>query len=275
MALSARGNCRGDDGTFKTRDDAIRTVRIENSFIPVRGVGEKTERDLWADGVTHWDAFDASALGPTLGARVESFIDEAGDHLTRGNARFFGGAFPDSEHWRLYEDFREDACFLDIETTGLSQHRDQVTVVGVHRGDETRTLVRGRDLTRDALRRELDDAKLLVTFNGRRFDAPFLEGRFDLDLGLPHVDLLYPCKSVGLTGGLKAIEREVGIGRDGPELSGWDAVRLWREYERGNEASLETLLEYNRADTRNLRDLADHVTAELHERVFASARGGE
>ena len=102
---------------------------------------------------------------------------------------------------------------------------------------------------------------------------PFLETTFDLDLGLPHVDLLYPCRSVGLTGGLKAIEREVGIGRGLPDLSGWDAVRLWREYERGRESSLETLLEYNRADTRNLRALADHVTGALHEQVFVAACG--
>lgn len=250
------------------------TVRIENSFIPVHGVGEKTERDLWGSGVTHWDAFDGSALGPTLGARVEEFIDVAGDRLARGDARFFGEAFPDSDHWRLYENFREEACFLDIETTGLSRRRDDVTVVGVHRGDETTTLVRGRDLDGEALRRELGAPKLLVTFNGRRFDVPFLEATFDLDLDLPHVDLLYPCRSVGLTGGLKAIEREVGIDRDGPELSGWDAVRLWHEYERGRESSLETLLAYNRADTRNLRTLADHVSATLHEAVFASACDG-
>ena len=251
------------------------TVRIENSFIPVRGVGEKTERDLWSAGVTHWDAFDGAALGPTLGARVEEFIDVAGDHLAEGNASYFGEVFPDADHWRLYEDFRAEACFLDIETTGLSQRRDDVTVVGLHRDGETTTLVRGRDLDRERLRRALEGSKLLVTFNGRRFDVPFLEASFDLDLDLPHVDLVYPCRTIGLTGGLKAIEREVGIGRDLPDLSGWDAVRLWREYERGRESSLETLLEYNRADTRNLGALADHVTDTLHEQVFAAACSGE
>ena len=246
-------------------------MRIENSFIPVQGVGEQTERDLWREGITHWDAFDGAALGPTLGQRVEAFIETAAERLARGDARFFGEAFPDAEHWRLYENFREDACFLDIETTGLSQHSDDVTVVGVHRDGATRTFVRDQDLERDALRRELADAKLLVTFNGRRFDVPFLESTYDLDLGLPHVDLMYPCRSVGLTGGLKSIEREVGIERDLPDLSGWDAVRLWREYERGSESSLETLLAYNRADVVNLRTLADHVAGTLHERVFASA----
>ena len=274
VPASARSD-RRRGGTFKAGDDAITAVRIENSFIPVRGVGERTERDLWREGITHWDAFEGSALGPTLGERVESFIETAAERLDRGDARFFGEAFPDSDHWRLYENFRADACFLDIETTGLSQRRDEVTVVGLHRGEETRTLVRGRDLDRDALRRELADAKLLVTFNGRRFDVPFLEATYDLDLDLPHVDLMYPCRTVGLTGGLKSIEREVGIERERPDLSGWDAVRLWREYERGSESSLETLLAYNRADVVNLQTVADHVAGTLHERVFESAcRGG-
>ena len=246
-------------------------MRIENSFIPVRGVGERTERDLWAAGVTTWDAFDGSVVGPTVAGRVASFVDVASDHLAQRDARFFGETFPAGSHWRLYEDFRGNACFLDVETTGLSRRRDDVTVVSLHRDGGTRTLVRGRDLTREALVRALGRAKLLVTFNGKRFDVPFLERAFGLDVDLPHVDLLYPCREVGLTGGLKGIEREVGIGRDRQDLSGEDAVRLWRRYERGDESALSTLVEYNRADARNLEALADHVTRSLHERVFESA----
>jgi hypothetical protein len=30
-------------------------MRLENTFIGARGVGETTERDLWQRGVTHWD----------------------------------------------------------------------------------------------------------------------------------------------------------------------------------------------------------------------------
>jgi uncharacterized protein YprB with RNaseH-like and TPR domain len=246
-------------------------VRIENSFIPVRGIDERTERELWRAGVTHWEAFDGSVVGPVVAERVAAFVDLAGDHLATGEARFFGEVFPAGSHWRLYEDFREEACFLDIETTGLRKRSDAVTVVSLHRGGETTTLVRGRDLTRESLVRAIAPAKLLVTFNGKRFDAPFLESAFDLGLDLPHLDLMYPAREVGLTGGLKAIERRVGIARDRTDISGLDAVRLWHEHERGDDAALETLVEYNRADARNLEALADHVTAELHERVFVSA----
>jgi uncharacterized protein YprB with RNaseH-like and TPR domain len=251
-----------------------RVVRIENSFIPVHGVGETTEQRLWEQGITHWEAFDGDAVGDTTADRIAEFIDIARDHLDRGDPRFFRDAFPAGSHWRLYENFREDACFVDIETTGLSKHRNRVTVVGLHRGGDTRTLVRGRDLSAETLRRELRASKLLVTFNGKRFDVPFLEESFGIDIDLPHVDLMYPCRKIGLTGGLKTIESSVGIDRDRPDISGEDAVRLWREYEAGNEAALETLVSYNRDDAANLEDLMDLVSTRLHENLFEPARPG-
>ncbi|WP_435196023.1 ribonuclease H-like domain-containing protein [Natronomonas sp. EA1] len=245
-------------------------MRIENSFIPVRGVGEGTERKLWRQGVTHWDAFDPSAVGAKTGERIQDFIDAGREALDTGDARFFGERFPSNERWRLYENFRDEAVFFDIETTGLSADRDVVTTVSFHQGDETTTLVRDDDLTRERVA-DLLDAPLLLTFNGASFDIPFLEQSFDLSLDAPHLDLMYPAKRVGLSGGLKAIEPEVGIERDRPDISGMDAVRLWREHERGVDGSLETLISYNREDTVNLRTLADHVTRELHRDVFEAA----
>jgi uncharacterized protein YprB with RNaseH-like and TPR domain len=246
-------------------------MRIENSFIPVPGVGEKTERDLWRRGVTHWDAFDPSYVGETTGERVGRYIDEARDHLAAGDARFFGERFPSSELWRCYENFRDDAAFFDIETTGLSADHHEVTTVSVHRDGNTTTLVREDDLMREALARHLD-APLLVTFNGASFDVPFLEQSFDLDIDAPHLDSMYAAKRVGLSGGLKAIEPQVGIERDRPDISGRDAVRLWREHERGRDGALETLVSYNREDAVNLRTLMDEVASRLHADVFEPVR---
>ena len=204
-------------------------MRVENSFIPVRGVGEQTERALWERGVYTWEDFDGTVPGPAPADRVASFIDTARERLDDGDAHFFGEQFPSGSQWRLYENFREETCFLDIETTGLSQHRDDVTVVSCHRGGETKTFVRGRDLHADRLARELDDASLLVTFNGKRFDVPFLETAYDLPVDVPHLDLMYPCRRLDLTGGLKEIEQRIGLERDRPDISGRDAVRLWHE----------------------------------------------
>lgn len=243
-------------------------MRVENSFIGVAGVGEKTERGLWRSGVTHWDDFYADAVGPTTAERVETFIEEGRDRLDAADVAFFDRAFPSTENWRLWESFAERACCFDIETTGLDQHRDVVTTVSYAQDGDVETLVRGDDLTADALEAMVEDAGMLVTFNGKRFDVPFLETTFDCSLDAPHIDLMYPCKQIGLSGGLKQIERDVGIERDRPDISGRDAVRLWREYERGSADALETLVEYNRADTVNLRTLMDDVAGSLHEETF-------
>lgn len=249
-------------------------MQLSNSFIPVDGVGERTERRLWRAGVTHWDAFDGGTVpgvGPTLADRIDAFIDEAEARLAAGDARYFESALPDRERWRLFEDFRDRAAYLDIETTGLSRRRDDVTVVGIHRGGATTMLVRGRDLTAGALEDALGDAAVVVTYNGARFDLPFLETAFGIDVDCAHVDLLYPCRRLGLTGGLKAIERSVGLDRDRPDLSGRDAVRLWHAYEHGDDGALETLLAYNREDVVHLETLTRTVADRLHADVFEAA----
>lgn len=253
-------------------------MRVSNSFIPVEGVGAGRERALWRAGVTHWDAFDgpdAPGIGPTLAARIQRFVDEARGRLTAGDARYFASVLPGRERWRLFEDFRDRAAFLDIETTGLDRYRDVVTVVGVHRGGETTTLVRGRDLSAEALERALDDVALVVTYNGSQFDLPFLESALGSTIDRAHLDLRFPCNRLGWSGGLAAAERAIGIERDRPDLSGIDAVRLWHRYAgRGDDGALETLVAYNRGDVENLAPVAAAVADRLHASVFEAVLGG-
>jgi hypothetical protein len=250
-------------------------VRIENSFIFVDGVGERTERRLWEAGVTHWDAFadvGADVLGPKTSASVETALEGGREALSANDTRFFADRLPAKRRWRLYENAREEACFFDIETTGLDRYADRVTTVSFHRAGETRTLVAGEDLTRGAIERELERASLLVSFNGARFDVSFLEGAFDCSIEVPHLDLMYPCRRLGLDGGLKAIEREVGIDRELDDVDGREAVRLWHRYERGDEDALDRLVRYNRADARNLEALSERVVSALDREVFGAYR---
>jgi len=250
-------------------------VRLENTFIGADGVGEKTERRLWREGVTRWSEFDRSVLGGRRGRNVEEFVATARDRLADDDAAYFESTLPSGERWRLYENFAETTTFFDIETTGLDRDRDRVTTVTFHRDGDTTTLVRGDDLTAGAVREQFRESDLIATFNGKRFDVPFLESSFDLSVDVPHLDLMYTCRKVGLSGGLKEIERDLGLDREKPDLSGRDAVRLWREHERGRDGALDTLIEYNREDTVNLRRVAERVTDDLHEQVFEQARRGE
>jgi hypothetical protein len=60
-----------------------------------------------------------------------------------------------------------------------------------------------------------------------------------------------------LTGGLKRIERQLGIERPASvrRYTGYDAVKLWRAFRRGRKDALEPLARYNLCDAVNLQTL--------------------
>ena len=148
--------------------------------------------------------------------------------------------------------------FLDIETTGLSHFYDEITIVGWTFGGTAKTLLKGQDpslLVEDAAR-----AKVLVTFNGIRFDTKFIAKELPrVTLPETHIDLMYLCRRVGLKGGQKAIEKELGIRvrDDLAEVDGAAAVVLWHRYMRGDAAALRKLIRYNRADIAAMGAILD------------------
>jgi uncharacterized protein YprB with RNaseH-like and TPR domain len=131
------------------------------------------------------------------------------------------------------------------------------------------TLLRGDTLSSERLQDELDRADLLVTFFGSVFDVPYLQAKFPLvRFTLPHFDLCFAARRLGLQGGLKHLERELNIARD-PDLAhfeGWDAVRLWAHWMAGDAAALDLLIRYNAADTCNLEELAEWLYGEMMSR---------
>jgi len=58
---------------------------------------------------------------------------------------------------------------------------------------------------------------------------------------------------MGLFGGLKVVERTLGIDRETAGLTGKDAPVLWEQYKkRGDQKALALLLRYNGEDVMNL-----------------------
>src|SRR5262249_50761743 len=123
----------------------------------------------------------------------------------------FADLLPGKEAWRLYRDFRTGCAFLDIETTGLGGPGDHVTTVALYDGLTLRTYVHGRNLHDFA--RDVAAYRLLVTYNGKTFDLPFLERAMGLRLTQAHIDLRYVLKALGVGGGLKECERLLGVER--------------------------------------------------------------
>ncbi len=115
---------------------------------------------------------------------------------------------------------------------------------------------------------------MIVTFYGAGFDLPMLKKAFrGLSFDQVHLDLCFAFRQLGVRGGLKKIEMQMGISRgdetDG--LNGLDAIRLWREYERGNTQSLETLIDYNREDVVNLETLTEILYQRMRNRAWLEA----
>ena len=156
-------------------------------------------------------------------------------------------------------------AYLDIETTGLSPRDCDITVVGVyiHGEDVTRFIqLVGKDITSESILDTLKGIDILYTYNGSRFDLPFIYSSLGINLAkiFKHCDLMYDCWRDNLYGGLKSVEMHLGIGRRLKEINGYEAVKLWWRYvDLFDLDSLNLLLEYNKEDVINLKALKDRL----------------
>ena len=164
-------------------------------------------------------------------------------------------------------------AYLDIETTGLSPYKHDITLIGIGRaiGDSMEFVqLFESTLTSHALAKALKGVARLFTYNGDRFDLPFIKEHLRLDIaeGLAHHDLMFDCWDLGLYGGLKVVEQALGIPRKHVEIDGKEAVRLWWRYRNDNDhGALTTLVEYNREDVANL--------AALRKKLYEICRSAE
>jgi len=242
---------------------------IESTFLFVHGIGRATERRLWGQGIDTWRDFLQCSSVPAMSAGRKGLSDAevrvALEQHALDNPRFFAACLKARDHWRLYEWLRPRAVYLDIETTGGLY--GEVTVVGLFADGRMTSLVRGDTLTEARLCEEVSRFDLIVTFFGSGFDVPYLQAKFpQLQIHQPHLDLCFAAKQLGLRGGLKQIERQVGIEREVAlqGMDGWDAVRMWTRWRHGHDTkALELLLAYNQADCVNLQPLADFLYCQL------------
>ncbi len=251
---------------------------IESTFVLLKGVGDKTEQRWWASGLVNWDLFRRERHIPLLSSARKDWydaeLDRANQAFASRDGGYFGTYLRPRDQWRLFSLFGMDAAYLDIETTGGPPVDDAVTVVGVHRRGCTTQLVAGIDLTARRINELLDGVSLLVTFFGSVFDVPFL-ARVYPSLRWPplHWDLCFGARRIGLTGGLKSLERQLDLVRpiDLEGLDGWDAISLWHDAQAGDALALDRLLRYNAADIEHLVPLADHLYSNLLRRCGPAA----
>ena len=221
---------------------------ITNTYQHISGIGPKKEALLWEEGLTDWQ----SALKNINYYAMPNSIREANSK----NYDYFLKKFPNQILYRLYPMFMDKTVFLDIETTGMKPAKSYVTVIGCYDGKDMQVFVHGKN-ERDFLD-YIKNYSIVVTFNGSCFDIPFLERYFNTKIKCAQIDLRFVLKDLGYTGGLKKIEKDVGIDRGDDMLgvNGYTAVLLWNYYlDTKDETAIDSLIHYNLLDTIDLEYL--------------------
>lgn len=252
-----------------SRDTDLGESLLTRTFLHLPGVGPKKERKLWKRGIRAWTdflEFEGPLLGPSKDPEARGILEQCIAH--RDDPAFFSGFLKGGHMWRVFPAFSHSAVYLDIETFPGPGY-DEITVIGLYDGAGVQTFVSGENLDRFEVAVAAFD--VVVTFNGSLFDLPIIRGHFP-HIHLPpiHVDLRWVLRQLGLTGGLKAIEKKLSIARPGPldGLSGLDAVRLWHQHLHGDPKALETLIAYNSEDIVNLKPLMEYAVEKLSEKLF-------
>jgi hypothetical protein len=237
---------------------------IQECFRHFQGIGPKTAAALNENGFVSWDdCLTREEAIPFNGKRRNKLIEDIRKSrcaLDSDDIDYFTASFPTAEHWRILGNYFPAATFIDLETTGLSRHCCHASVIAAFHRGEMYSFVYGENL--DDFLLLADAAELLVTFNGNSFDIPFLEKTFNIpSIGCAHVDLRWIAWHRGYRGGLKSIERQLGIRRpphiDG--IDGFEAVDLFFQWQRGDASSRDRLISYCKADVCSTYLIAERI----------------
>ncbi len=187
--------------------------------------------------------------------------------------------------WDFYFDGMR-AGSLDIETTGLDPKRNKFILGGIYdaqRHQLHQVLAESRAEEPDALAEYMDtlsDLDVVVTYNGRHFDIPFLETRlrgqtscshlYDLDLyqvlsGHSPIRRLVPNMKQ------KTVENYMGLwDTRADEISGAESVELYNRYELTGDPDAEArILLHNNDDIRQLTRLTEAIKkSNFHKAMF-------
>ncbi len=243
---------------------------ISRTFLHIKSIGAGTERKLWSQGVLCWqDILDGEIASSKMVRTIRDEIPNSVRALKENNHSYFSESLPISEHWRLFKEFSNQTAYVDIETTGLNPDVSEITTIALYDGKDIKHYVNGENLF--SFVKDIRKYNVIVTFNGRSFDAPFIEKKLGGVLRQTHIDLRFVLASLGYSGGLKACEKAFQLNRDETEgIDGLMAVYLWKEYKNsGKKSALDTLLAYNIEDVVNLEYLMHSAyNMKLHELGF-------
>jgi uncharacterized protein YprB with RNaseH-like and TPR domain len=263
VTATARGALRRGNAE-KTRQDLLGAVSL------VRGIRDKTRARLEEQGfktladLENHPRFcgESKRIRELLEAgSTEELAEVVGTRLSKSHPAVLGLS-------GLHDD--TDFLFLDLETMGLFAGQPLV-VAGLASLRPDNTIIVEQYVVRDfpdelallvEVNRQVGAHRVMVTYNGKSFDLPFLTGRsayYGIKLKPPgvHFDLLHFCRRAWrgeLEGcSLRSIEQTIlGISRE-TDLPGELVPEFYYEYLRtGNAGFLKPIVDHNRQDVISL-----------------------
>jgi len=240
---------------------------IKKSFIFLERISNKKEQAIHRQNINDWNDFlkapKIRGINLLKKAYYDRQIHEAQKALLEEKSYFFINRLPQKEMWRLYDEFKDQACFLDIEIGSDGK----VILVGISNYYRTNTFICNINLDKSLLEKELQKYKLLITFNGSAFDLPKLKKELQIEIKIPHIDLKPLCVNLNLKGGLKEVEKILNLKRP-PHLNG-NPVDLWKAYHAsGDKEYLDLMIQYNNEDIENLKGVMEYVYKELSNKMI-------
>lgn len=165
----------------------------------------------------------------------------------------------------------KNVCIFDIETTGLNRNVDKVILIGYMYLENSKPIIKQifaenyeeEKILLETFYEDLKKFNLLITYNGRNFDIPFLEARLNKHNLKPfiyqkdHIDIYQHIKTfknhLNLSNyKLKSIESFLGIKRQ-DTISGKESVQLYETYRKSMEKTLlDKILLHNYEDIYHL-----------------------
>ena len=241
---------------------------MRRSFCQIPGITHQTEAKLWSVGFSDWSDLLSDVNSAPLGIANRAFVQKhLEDHIEafeQGDRAYFASALGSKLAWRAFSAFENECVYVDIETNG-GNVGESITLIGAFDGQQFRGFVKFQNL--EEFPDFLDQFKMIVTFFGESFDLPLIKKKFtELNIDHLHIDLCPALRAIGYSGGLKKIEKQLGVnrGNDVDGLNGLQAIQLWNRYQEfDDENAFRLLLEYNREDVVNLQFLARYATSRL------------
>ena len=170
---------------------------------------------------------------------------------------------------KQYKRFLNQSLCLDIE---CAYWNGPISVIGIYKPGEGEMIchqfVKYQNLTKENLVSAFKNCKMLITYNGLKFDVPKI--RKDLPGVLPEkvfvLDLYLLARELNLGASLKTVENTLNIERPAHlDNRRKIATKLWKSYTRfNNPQDLQMLLDYNRQDTVNLYPLAEALINKIN-----------